>query len=348
MKISYISTAALSEATRSSVMRSQQALLQAQREISSGRKADIGLDLAATTGQVVSLRSEMQQLMTIRDTNSINLARLDASQNALSAMNEIAQEFVGTLLAADNSDYGPPVAAQQAKAFLATLTDLANTAFNGDFIFAGINSGVKPLNDYFEAGAANKLAVDTAFVTAFGVTQNDPSVQSITATDMATFLDGAYASLFDDPAWSTDWSTASDTNVRARISTAVTREVSTNVNIDPIRKLAQALTMVADLGAEGLNENTFDEIVTRARILAGEALGGLDGARASLGITQESIAHADEKMSMQIDLVTITVDKFESVDMYEASTRINSLLTQIEMSYAVTARIQNLSILNHI
>ncbi len=348
MKISYISTAALNEATRSSVMRSQQALLQAQQEISSGRKADIGLDLAATTGQVVSLRSEIQQLVMIQDTNSINHARLNASDDALAGISEVAQEFLGSLLASDNSNYGPPVVAQQAKAFLATLTDLANTSFNGDFLFAGINSGERPFNDYFETGASNKLAVDTAFVTAFGVAQNDPTVGSITATNMATFLDGAFSSLFDDPAWSTDWSTAYDTNISARISTSVTREVTTNANIDPIRSLTQALTMVADLGVEGLNENAFDEIVARARVLTGEALVGLDQARASLGITQESIAHANEKMSKQVDLLTITVDKFESVDMYEASTRINSLLTQIEMSYAVTARIQNLSILNHI
>ena len=53
-------------------------------------------------------------------------------------------------------------------------------------------------------------------------------------------------------------------------------------------------------------------------------------------------------MEIQVKLLTTTVADIESVDTFEVSTKINTLLTQIEVSYALTSRVQRLSILNHL
>ena len=53
-------------------------------------------------------------------------------------------------------------------------------------------------------------------------------------------------------------------------------------------------------------------------------------------------------MNIQSNIIQKTLSGLEDIDPYEASTRINLLLNQIEISYAVTSRIQRLSILNHI
>ena len=42
------------------------------------------------------------------------------------------------------------------------------------------------------------------------------------------------------------------------------------------------------------------------------------------------------------------VTTLEGVDPYEATANVNALLTQIETAYALTARLQNLSLINHI
>jgi flagellar hook-associated protein 3 FlgL len=53
-------------------------------------------------------------------------------------------------------------------------------------------------------------------------------------------------------------------------------------------------------------------------------------------------------MSIQIDILTNHIGTLEGVDPYEASTRLSSLLTQVETAYAMTARIQKLTLLNYL
>jgi flagellar hook-associated protein 3 FlgL len=52
-------------------------------------------------------------------------------------------------------------------------------------------------------------------------------------------------------------------------------------------------------------------------------------------------------MSIQIDIMTNHVNLLEGVDTYEASTRLAALVTQVETAYALTARIEKLSLLNY-
>ena len=53
-------------------------------------------------------------------------------------------------------------------------------------------------------------------------------------------------------------------------------------------------------------------------------------------------------MSIQMDILSNHVVELEAVDRIEASLRVTSLLTQIETSYALTARLQQMSLINHL
>jgi flagellar hook-associated protein 3 FlgL len=46
--------------------------------------------------------------------------------------------------------------------------------------------------------------------------------------------------------------------------------------------------------------------------------------------------------------MTKHIGKLEGVDPYEASTRLSQLMTQVETAYAMTARVQKLSLLNYL
>jgi flagellar hook-associated protein 3 FlgL len=348
MKTTFISTKSISEATRVSVIKMQSKLLEAQKEISTGRLADIGKSLGYKTGETISLRQEHTRLTSMIDTNAGVTTRLDMTQAALKNIVDGAQDLLSQLIGARSSETGPGIAEGQAKGALAALTGALNSSISGVYLFSGINSDVKPVADYQQTppGAA-KLAVDNAFTTAFGFPQGDPAANSITPADMQTFLDGAFAGLFDPAQWTATWSSASDQNVRSRISTSELIETGTNANEEAFRKLASAYTMVADLGVEELSKETFQTVVDTAIKAIGEAIHGVSKLQANLGTVQERVAKANEKMSIQIDLISIRIGSLEGVDPYEASTRISALMTQIETAYALTARIQNLSLLNY-
>jgi flagellar hook-associated protein 3 FlgL len=349
MTSTFIASSAVSGAVRSSLMKLQAKLAEAQKEVATGRLADVGLSLGFKAGQTVSLRQEHSRLQSITDSNGLAASRLDASQAALKALAESAQSFLGQLVAVRNSDTAPAIIEGQAKAALAGFTDLANTTFNGVALFAGINTDVKPITDYASSPpAANAVAVANAFTTAFGISQSNAAVASITPAAMQAFLDGAFANLFDPTAWSSTWSAAADQNTRSRISTSELVETSVNANDEAFRKLASAYTMLADLGTANLSQATYQAVVDKATLVVGDALQGITALQAKLGSVQERVKNADTRMGIEIDIMTSHIGALEGVDPYEASSRLSTLLTQVETAYAMTARIQQLTLLNYL
>jgi flagellar hook-associated protein 3 FlgL len=349
MKSTFVSTSSLSAATRAALIKMQARLADAQKEVATGRLADVGRELGYKTAQTISLRQDYDRLKTIIDTNSVVSTRLSATQAALKSLTNDAQLFISQLISARNSDTGAAVAKNQASAALTSFINTANTAIDGAYLFAGINSDVKPLTDYFGAATpTNRQAVADAFFANFGITIGDPAAVNISAADMQTFLDGSFASLFEDPAWTSNWSSASDQNVKSRISTSELIETSTNANTAGFRKLAEAYTMVADLGIESLNASAYQAVIDTATRLAGEAVQDLVKEQSRLGTSEERVANANDRMAVQVNILSQRIGKLEGVDAYEASNSLAELLTQIETAYAVTARIQQMTLLDYL
>lgn len=349
MKTTFISTSSMSAATRQALIRVQQELADAQKEMNTSRLADVGKTLGYRTGDTISLRQEHSRLTTIIETNSTVSTRLTATQTAMQNLVNNAQDFSKQLLGSRIGGSNALGVQTEAQSRLDGFLDLMNTSFGSGYLFAGVNSDVKPLADYSaNPPSANQQSVAAAFLADFGMTQSDPAVSTISATDMQTFLDTTFANLFDDPSWSSDWSSASTQNMRSRISTTEMVETSTNANEEAFRKLAMVYTMVADLGTGNLGQPAFETLIDKATQMINEAVQSLGDLQSKLGISQQRVKDASDRMSLQIDIIDNNVTSLEGVDPNEAATRVNSLLTQIETSYALTARIMGLSILNYL
>ncbi len=349
MKTSSISTLAIINATRETRVSLQAKLVEAQKESSTGRYADVGLTLGYLTQRTVSLRQDLERAQTFKDSNTVAASRLELTQSTLDGVASAADEFLKTLMAARASPSAAGTAITDAKNKLTSLEAALNTTVNGTHIFAGVNTDVKPITTYFGTPAsAAQTAVAAAFTTAFGVAQSDPGVENISAADMNTFLDGAFSTLFDNANWTTTWSSASDQNITSRISTNERIETSTNAKADPFRALASAYTMIADLGIADLSPEAYQAVLDKAIEVVGQVTSDLTQLRAGLGTAQERIKAANDRMDIQKSLLTEHIQQLEGVDTYEATAKVNSLLVQIETAYALTARLQNLSLLNHI
>jgi flagellar hook-associated protein 3 FlgL len=348
MKTTFTSTSAMAQSTRLTVLKLQSLLSDAQKEVTTGRLADVGAALGGRTGQSVSLRQEQTRLQAMMDSNGSVATRLEATQSALQAIGQDAQSFLNQLAAAPNGNI-QSVLQGEAKSSLSTLIGTLNTQINGAYLFAGINADVKPIAEYDQTPpAANQQGVADAFSAAFGFSQSDPQVANISATDMQTFLDTSFADMFTDSGWKSTWSSASDQNVRSRISTSELIDTSANANDAAVRKLASAYTMVADLGTANLNVAAFQKVVDKATHLTAEALQGLTTVQANLGDAQQRVSDANSRMSIQSDIIKTHIGALEGVDPYEASSRLTELMTQIETAYSVTARIQKLTLLNYL
>jgi flagellar hook-associated protein 3 FlgL len=348
MKTTFTSTSAMAQATRLTMLKLQSLLTDAQKEVTTGRLADVGAALGGSTGQSVSLRQEQTRLQAMTDSNGSVATRLEATQSALQAIGQDAQSFLNQLAAAPNGNI-QSVLQGEAKSSLSALIGTLNTQINGAYLFAGINADVKPIAEYDQTPpAANQQGVADAFSAAFGFSQSDPQVANISATDMQTFLDTSFADMFTDSGWKSTWSSASDQNVRSRISNSELIDTSANANAEPMRKLASAYTMLADLGTANLSSDAFQTVVKKASTLIAEATQGLTDVQADLGSAQQRVTAANSGMTVQSDLITNHLNGLEGVDPYEASNRLTSLMTQMETAYSMTARLQKVSLLNYL
>lgn len=346
MKTTPVSSAAIAHSARESILKSQRSLLDAQKEVATGRHADMGLALGNRAGHAVSLRQEHAQILTFMDSNALATARLDTSQTILGGLRETAEEFLGMLISTPGKA-GAAALRQQAVAELAGLISGLNTATGGRHIFGGVNADAVPLADYFDTPpSAGKQAVSNAFNTAFGMSHADPNIATITAEDMQAFLQGPLADLFDDPEWEANWSTASADAMQSRISPTDTVTSSVSANEPGLRKLAMGFVIIADLGIENLNEAAFKQVVETATGLLSEGVRDVATIQGRVGTAQARIGQVNERLSLQLDIFSRELGDLESVDPFEAATRVTELMTRLEAGYALTARLQRLSLLN--
>jgi flagellar hook-associated protein 3 FlgL len=345
MKTTFISSQAVSQALRYQIQDMQQDLTTAQKEVTTGKLADPGLTLGSRTGQAVSLSRDVDRLNGLVDSNSVISTRLTATQDGLGQLASVAQSFLSSLTAASTGDVDPAVVQAAGQSALDSATSVLNTNVNGEYIFAGINTDVKPIND-FTAGSPARTALDNAFQSYFGFGVNDPQAADITADQITDFIKTDVEPQFLGAGWQGTWSNASDQPITSRISLNDATDTSVSANSDGTKKLMMASAMVADLFAGNLNSAARSAVAKEAVSYVGAAATDITSQQSTLGITQNRVSDASDRLKGQVDLFTRNLQDLEGVDPYEASTKITSLLTQIETSYSLTARIQNLSLVN--
>jgi flagellar hook-associated protein 3 FlgL len=343
------STASINQSTLNTLKQMQLQLIRSQQEVSTGRVADASQTLGYRLGDTVSLRQDQTRLNSIIDSNGLVKSRLDSSQAVLKDIASNAQGFFNSLLGAANSSVGADAIIGLAKTGSSAFAESINTTFNGTHLFSGVNTDVKPMQDYNGSPTpASRQSIVDAFTAEFGFAPSDPAASSINASSMQAFLDTTFAAQFADPAWGANWSGASSQNVRSRIGTSELIETSTNANDPAFRKLASAYAMVAELGSAGLNEQAFKTVINTARGLVGDSIGQLTQLQGTLGDAQARVKNANDRMTLQVNIMTVHLNGLELVDPTEASTKLTDLMTQIETAYTLTARIHKLSLLDSI
>jgi flagellar hook-associated protein 3 FlgL len=348
--VSITSTASLTNALRRSVLDTQNQITRAQTEVSSGRVADLGLDLGMAAGRDYALGMRDADLASIANSNGVVATRLASSETALGSIADTAQSFLETLVSAQSgagSDAG--AIRDNAVAGLKSLISGLNTSVAGVYIFGGTNISAPPLSDYFsEPLSAAKISVDDAFQAAFGVAPDSSDAGSITADQMQSFLSGAFADLFSETGWTDNWSSASNESTTNRISLSQIAETSVSANETPLRQIAMAYTMIADLSLTELGSETYAGVLKTAAESMGQAITNLTRLRSSVGVMQSNIDDATATITAQRNVIATQIGSLENIDPFEASTRLNNLTTQLETSYTLTGKIQQLTLAKYL
>ena len=88
MRTTFISTASLLGAPRTGIVRMQADMAQLSKEVSTGRMADVGLNLGDETGRAASLHIDTAAISALIDSNGAAVQRLQQTQTALTKLTD--------------------------------------------------------------------------------------------------------------------------------------------------------------------------------------------------------------------------------------------------------------------
>ena len=342
MSASNVSNLSIQTSMRLTIRQAQAELIKAQQEVTTGMYADVGASIGSETSRVLDLTRDGIRLQSMIDTNAIVTQRLEASQEALNQMATSAQEMQDALIALGQSGTTTTitVAVNTVSNVLSNFTNLANTSFSGEYLFSGVNTDVQPLAEY-DATSAAKASFDAAYAAY-------PWSTPKTATEMDDFITNVIEPMYTGAAWTTDWSNAADGVMTSRISQSEVVETSTSANENGMRYFALAAVVAKELLGQSMDESVRSVVTDKAIAYISKATAGLNDQRTQLGLSQSRVKKANTSLQIQINILDTTKADRVEVDAYEASTRVNNLLSLAEASYTLTAKIQQLSLVNYL
>lgn len=348
-----VSTLSIIQAQRSTILRTQEQLRDASTEVSTGHYADVSATLGYRTGQTVSFRLQQTSIDAQQTSNVMIGQRLDSTQTILGSLATTAQDFLKALIGAQQDPNSIGALVTQAKAGFEQLTATLNTSNDGQYLFGGSNTGTKPVAfDQYEGSAAEQATNDSLdqFLDDHGAT----SVADLSADDLSSYVDDAFSKLFNaDPvtgtdAWKGTWSNANDAAVSNKITSSESIDVSVSANSQAFRDLAAAFSMMANLGVSDMNQSARQALIGKTIDKLNGGIAGVTGIQTDVGLRQQRLDSANDRLGSQQAVLKASISNLEDVDPYEASTRVSMLTTQLQTAYALTSKIQDLSLLNYL
>lgn len=347
MKASLMSSVTLWNAPRTNVSKLQAEIARSSVELTTGRSADVGMRLGSRTGDAFSVRNEIGYLTAIKDGNAAVRTRIDGANLSLDGMRASVDSLQAMVISLAPNDRNIQSMVDGARMSLDTFIGHLNRPMNGQYVFGGTNTGQKPIAEYTDDSPA-KIAVQDAFAAHFGFSATDPAVAGITPADIDAFISGPFTTLFEGPSWTANWSNASDTPVTSRISETEMAATSVSANDASFRAAAMGFSMILDMGIGLMSDASRAHLLGHVTATLADGSGKITDAQANLGTTKNKMSSADELIDAKNAIYVEQLADMEGVDPVEAKMKIDQLTTQLQASFALTAQLRGMNLINHL
>jgi flagellar hook-associated protein 3 FlgL len=97
-----------------------------------------------------------------------------------------------------------------------------------------------------------------------------------------------------------------------------------------------------------INRTDWDAVANDAGTNLTTSLTGIDNLQLANGRAQALLDQTDQNHDATLTIIQTQIDDIEQVDLVDASARMTQLRTQLEASYAVTADLRDLSLVNYL
>ncbi len=307
-------------------------LQRASQEVATGKHSDIGATLRGDFSPLLAIDASLSRLAAYAS-NTVDAAfQTAAQQSAIAGLSKLASGISTTLLGART--YSTPAQidtlAADAKGRLASAVGLLNGQASGRAVFSGTATDTVPLGPVEDMLTALQTA-------AAGATT-------------AGQVSAAVNNWFGDPLGFGAFYQGGSPLSPAPIAAGESADLSTTAMDQTLRDTLAGFAMAA-LIDRGVLLGDMPERVRLAG-LAGEKLIATDDARTTLaariGTVEAQIEAARTRNSAEETALGILRSDVGSVDPYEAATRLQTIQSQLESLYLVTARVSRLSLAEYL
>jgi flagellar hook-associated protein 3 FlgL len=330
-----------------SIRNLQRSLLDGQKELSTGVKADLMAALGSQTTSDVDLRNAYAETTEFKTTAGVVSIRLDTMQTALTSIKDSLDKARIQALTATS-----PVARQQlqqlAKSTIDQINSLLNTQIDGRYLFAGTQTDTAPVQGQNAVNAATSLSPQQAVAQI--IANLGPMTDAASALNVANGTDGV-SSLFDDSNSDpnlrytpTVYNGATTGSVTARLDRGYEVDYGLRADNPAIRDALQGLYMLASVPSGSVPDDAYAAWQSQAVSHLDKGFEGVIGMAANVGFQQSAVAEATTRHESTLTQLNSQIVNLEQADPYETAARLSQLQTQLEATFQVTARMSQLTL----
>ncbi|MGR3793202.1 flagellin [Vannielia sp. SX4] len=304
------------------------------QEMSSGRKSSIAEAVGGDFAPITSIEMTLARNAAFQTASTEAASFAAVMQHAYQTISAFGADSASNLLNASQAAQPELIgtAAADAAAKLQPILSALNTEFGGRSVFAG-----QDVSGPAVADAATLIA---------GL-----SAATAGATDTATLM--AAVDTWFDPGGGFE-TTVYLGSATPLAPVDIGQEVSADLGftaLDPELRATLKGIALAGLIADGALAGDTDaraDLLQRAGEILTEGESGLTKLQARLGTVEELIGEADTARAAETSALKLTRAELVEVDPYETASRLQQVQLQLETIYAMTARMQSLSLVNYL
>lgn len=305
------------------------------QELATGQKSDLASALGGNVGQLLSLDREIALLGDFKQSATQIGHTLGMMQNALETVDFLRERQAATSMTISDASSLPFVdgAAKATRETFEEMVTTLNRSVNGRSLFAGVQTDAPALAD------ATAMLDDLALAVGPATTSDD--------------ILAAIDQWFDDPAGG-----FSSMGYLGSVDGAASRPVSQTQSVDlgatanrtELKDVlrATAIGAMANVMADEIPDDVRRELIQASGLQMVGSATSLNTLRAEVGSQEAFVAEKIVEQEAQLTSFGIMRNGMTTADPYETAVKLQEVQQQLEMQFAVTARLSGLSLVNYI
>lgn len=352
-----LSTLHANISSRREVQRNRAEVELVSKELSTGLKADVAADLGRRSSQSIAVRNAMSKTDNFLVGSKMIETKMEQVANVMQNFRDTAQGLLN-LVVANKESPTPSVGTlhDEAKAVMGQLVTYMNASVNGEFLFSGLHTDRRSMNNYGEADAGTGMSMESVVnaIIAGGPTSGADAAAKIadldtvfSSSDTVTPARNFEQSFFNGMPL-LDGGGAPNRRVEAFVAENTHVRYGVQANDPEFLAIFKGVAMIASQDPAEIGDmNAYRAWMSESVSSMVEGIKGMTQTEARLGKQQEFLGKTITGLEDKRDVYHNRILDLEFVDPYEAAARLSALETQLQATYSTTAKISKLSFVNY-